>query len=91
MNDLDPPEIDEGGEVNRATQLGLSDEVYAQLKQMAHAHLRTYKAGMTLNCTALVHEVFLKLHDSSSRFKGKDSKNHFLAVASLAMRHILVD
>jgi len=91
MSELDPPVIDEGGEYNRAKNLGLSDEVYSQLKQMAHAHLRSYQSGMTLNCTALVHEVFLKLHSNTIGFKGDDRNNHFLAVASLAMRHILVD
>lgn len=91
MNDVDHSPIESDQSQTHAEALGLSPEVYSQLKQMAHAHLRTYKAGMTLNCTALVHEVFLKLHNSSTEFNGADRKNHFLAVASLAMRHILVD
>ena len=69
----------------------LSPEVYSQLKLMAHAHLRSFRPGMTLNSTALVHEVFLKLNDKTPQFKQSDDDNHFIAVASLAMRHILVD
>ncbi len=87
MTDFDPEPTGTGGDRKRAEALGLSPEVYSQLKQMAHAHLRTYRSGMTLNCTALVHEVFLKLHGKEA---GTD-ENHFLAIASMAMRHILVD
>jgi len=58
---------------------------------MAHAHLRGYRPGMTLNCTALVHEVFLKIHSNAKIFKNDIDGNHFLATASMAMRHILVD
>jgi len=91
MTDVDHSPIESQQSQTQAEALGLSPEVYAQLKQMAHAQLRTYQSGMTLNCTALVHEAFLKLHNSATEFNGADRKNHFLAVASLAMRHILVD
>ena len=44
---------------------------------------------MTLSTTALVHEAYLKLvQRSPDRWQ---NRNHFLAVASLAMRHVLVD
>jgi len=91
MTDFDPEPTGAGGDREQAEALGLSPEVYSQLKQMAHAHLRSYRAGMTLNCTALVHEVFLKLHSNASNFNNGSDGNHFLATASMAMRHILVD
>ena len=56
---------------------------------MARRQLRAQGRGGTLQTTALVHEAYLKLVDQS-RAEWKD-RAHFLAVASIAMRHILVD
>jgi len=63
--------------------------MYDDLKNIAHQRLFGYKRGDTLNTTGLVHEAYLKLinvqaHDWQSRA-------HFYAVASRAMRFILVD
>ncbi len=63
--------------------------VYDELHGMAHGRLRRGSPGQTLNTTALVHEAYLKLVDQS-RAEWND-RNHFLAVASVAMRSILVD
>lgn len=63
--------------------------VYDKLHGMAHGRLRRRSPGQTLNTTALVHEAYLKLVDQT-RARWND-RNHFLAVASVAMRHILVD
>ncbi len=76
----------EGGELD---QLGIGEETYAQLKRVAHHYLRGYRRNMTLNCTALVHEAYLKLE--TSKTDAPESKSHYLAVASMAMRQILVD
>lgn len=56
---------------------------------MAHRHLGAGGRGGTLQTTALVHEAYLKLVDQS-RAEFND-RAHFLAVASIAMRHVLVD
>ncbi len=63
--------------------------VYGELHRLAHRRLAGRRPGQTLNTTALVHETYLKLIDRS-RADWRDH-NHFLAVAALAMRHILVD
>lgn len=63
--------------------------VYNELRQIAHRHLSSRRDGATMNTTALVHEAYLKLVDQS-RAQWND-RAHFLAVAALAMRHILVD
>lgn len=76
-------------ETDAAINVGLSIESYEQLKRLAHFHLRTYRKDMTLNCTALVHEAFLKLQASETETDG--SQEHYAAVASMAMRQILVD
>ena len=62
---------------------------YRELRAIAHRRLMGRGAGGTLSTTALVHEAYLKLADQS-RAGWKDDA-HFLALASLAMRHVLVD
>ena len=63
--------------------------VYDQLKKLAHARLRGERLDHTLNTTGLVHEAYLKLVDIN-QVQWKD-RAHFLAMASRAMRRILVD
>lgn len=63
--------------------------IYDDLKKIAHQRLFGHKTGETLNTTALVHETYLKMIGGT----GPDWKDraHFFAVASRAMRFILVD
>lgn len=63
--------------------------VYEELRRVARVHLATERAGHTLNTTALVHEAYLKLVDQTQ--VGWADRTHFFAVASIAMRRILVD
>lgn len=63
--------------------------VYQELRAIAHRELAARGRGGTLSTTALVHEAYLKLVDQS-RAQWQD-RAHFLAVASLAMRHVIVD
>jgi RNA polymerase sigma factor (TIGR02999 family) len=63
--------------------------VYDQLRELAGAQLRREQAGHTLTPTALVHEAYLKLGSSPSA--GARDRAHFLAIASRAMRQVLVD
>ena len=62
---------------------------YNELRAIAHHRLAARREGGTLSTTALVHEAYLKLIDQS-RAEWQDLA-HFLALASLAMRHVLVD
>ncbi len=62
---------------------------YQQLRAIAHRRLVARDAHGTLSTTALVHEAYLKLADQSRA--GWHDHAHFLALASLAMRHVLVD
>ena len=66
----------------------LFTRVYDSLKGLAHT-VRAGRFGETLNTTALVHEVFLKLRTTGAE-PWKD-ESHFFAVAARAMRQILVD
>jgi RNA polymerase sigma factor (TIGR02999 family) len=65
--------------------------VYDELRTLAHQRLArgAGRAESTLSTTGLVHEAYLKLADQSRAEWG--DRAHFLAVASLAMRHVLVD
>ena len=62
---------------------------YQELRVIAHGRLAARGGAATLSTTALVHEAYLKLvGQSPDRWR---DRSHFLAVASLAMRHVLVD
>jgi len=64
--------------------------VYAELRQLAAARLRSESPGQTLQPTDLVHEAYLRLVGASDdpRWNGR---SHFFAAASQAMRRILVE
>lgn len=63
--------------------------VYDELRAIAARHMRRERPGHTLQPTALVHDAFLKLVDQT-RVEWQD-RAHFFAIASQAMRRILVD
>ena len=66
----------------------LMPQVYDELRRLAANYIRHERPGQTLQATALVHEAFLRL----SKEKNQPWKNrtHFLAIAALSMRQILV-
>jgi len=68
--------------------MGLTDENYQQLKRLAFHYLGKQNASCTLNCTALVHEAFVKLASASAQI---NQDGHLIALTSLAMRQIIVD
>ena len=63
--------------------------VYEHLRAVARRQLAIREHGATLNTTGLVHEAYLKLVDHS-RVAWRD-RAHFFALASVAMRHVLID
>jgi RNA polymerase sigma factor (TIGR02999 family) len=76
----------EGSLVARDEVLAL---VYQPLREIAEHHLRRERDGHTLQPTALVHELYLKL--AQQRRVTWNDRVHFLAVAAQVMRRILVD
>lgn len=62
---------------------------YDELRQVAHGQRLRWSGDLTLDTTALVHEVYLKL--SSGRPLDWADRAHFVATAARAMRHILVN
>lgn len=63
--------------------------VYDDLRRIAHRRLSVERRGHTLDTTALVHEAYLRLADQ--RAVSWRDRAHFFAVASMAMRRVLVD
>lgn len=68
---------------------GLLPLVYDELRQLARRQRHRWYGDETLTSTALVHEAYLRLVDQSA--VEWESRAHFLAVASRAMRQILLD
>jgi RNA polymerase sigma factor (TIGR02999 family) len=64
--------------------------VYEELKRMANAQVSSEAKGNTLQSTALVHEVWIKLIGKQEGIQW-NNRGHFFAAAAQAMRRILVD
>lgn len=63
--------------------------VYEELRRQASRFLRKERAGHTLQTTALIHEAYIKLVGQEQ--VDWQNRSHFFAIASQAMRRILVD
>jgi RNA polymerase sigma-70 factor, ECF subfamily len=63
--------------------------VYGELKRIAARQLRRERSDHTLSATALVHEAWVEL-SNLDRIKWQN-RNHYLALASQAMRRVLID
>ena len=62
--------------------------VYDELRKLAAARMAAEAPGQTLDATALVHEAYARLVDAEI---GARSRGQFFALASRAMRNVLVD
>jgi RNA polymerase sigma factor (TIGR02999 family) len=62
--------------------------VYDELRQLARQKLAHERPGNTLDATALVHEVYLRLGTAGQTWQ---NRRHFFAAAAEAMRRILVE
>jgi RNA polymerase sigma factor (TIGR02999 family) len=76
------------GEPQRAREL--LPIVYEELRKLAKGRLAREPAGQTLQATALVHEVYLRLVGDSDG-QTWANRGHFFAAAAEAMRRILVE
>lgn len=67
----------------------LSGPLYQELQRLARNQLRGERPGHTLDTGSLVHESFERLHKQPGvEF---NDRNHFLSVAAMVMRRVLVD
>ena len=63
--------------------------VYEELRRLAHHHMRGEREGHTLQTTALVNEVYLRLAGIDGLRSG--DRAQFFALAATLMRRVLVD
>jgi RNA polymerase sigma factor (TIGR02999 family) len=75
------------GKKDAAAQL--MELVYSELHRMASREMRRENGAHTLQATALVHEVYLRLC-GAEHIQWKD-RTHFFAVAARQLRRVLVD
>jgi len=62
--------------------------VYDELRRIAARYISHERPGQTLQATALVNEAFVRL--AAERARSFSNRTHFLAIAALSMRQILV-
>ena len=62
--------------------------VYDELRRIAARYIHRERPGQTLQATALVNEAFVRL--AAERPREFQNRTHFVAIAALSMRQILV-
>jgi RNA polymerase sigma factor (TIGR02999 family) len=67
----------------------LAEHVYPEFRRMARRYMKNEAEGNTLQATALIHEVYLRLVDVTS--VDWQARAQFFAIAAQMMRRILVD
>ncbi len=77
------------GKGDKAALDRLTPRVYAELRRIAGRFMHREAAGITMQATALVNEVYLRLVDVSQA--NWQDRAHFFAVSANMMRRILVD
>ena len=77
------------GDGNQAALDRLMPLVYAQLRQAAHRYMARERQGHTLQTTALVNEVYVRL--AKAREMRWQDRVHFFALSAQMMRRILTD
>ncbi len=81
--------IPRSNESEVATLTAMIPAAYEELRRLAAGHLRDERSDHTLQPTALVHEVYLRLTDQSSI--NWQNRAHFLGIAARMMRRILIN
>ena len=99
MGSLDEAASASTHEVTRLLQAwGLGDDsalerlmplVYKELHRLAHRYMAGEQPGQTLQTTALVHEVYLRLVDANDI--DWQNRAHFFGLCARLMRRILID
>jgi RNA polymerase sigma factor (TIGR02999 family) len=63
--------------------------VYDELRRLAASYMRRERPGQTLQATALVHDVYIRLMQDSKL--SWQNRSHFFGIAARSMRQILVE
>lgn len=91
MNPDHPPteDGDPGQAPTRTDSDTFFEQVYDELRGIAHARLRGERANVTLQSTELVHEAYMRLQSGDG--DRWENRGQFFAAAAQAMRRILID
>lgn len=81
--------LSRSGEGEEASPEALIPLIYQELHGMARRYMGRERVDHTLQPTALVHEAYLRLIDSSNL--NWQDRNHFFAIAARVMRRLLID
>jgi len=73
---------------DRTVENELFPLIYDELRRLAKIRLQGERPGHSMQATALVHEVYLRMAARASDVKGRI---HFFALASKVMRQVLID
>jgi RNA polymerase sigma factor (TIGR02999 family) len=82
--------LNEAGTGDSKASAELLPLVYEQLRALAGRKMRQERPDLTLQATALVHEAYLRLVDTT-KVQLWESRWHFFAAAAESMRRILVE
>jgi RNA polymerase sigma-70 factor (ECF subfamily) len=74
---------------NQQVRSELLNLVYPELRKLAQHYMKSERPGHTLQATAVVHELYIRMLGSEKVVW--QNRAHFMAVAAQQMRHILVD
>jgi RNA polymerase sigma factor (TIGR02999 family) len=77
------------GEGDQSALDELMPLVYHELRRLARAQRARLRPGQTLDTTALVHEVYLRIANHSPL--SASSRSHFYSLAARVMRQLIVD
>jgi len=80
--------LDTVDSAQRASLSQIFPMIYEDLRRVAHRYMEREKSDHTLQPTALVNEAFMRIRERGAAISGE---GHALALAAIAMRHILVD
>ena len=84
-----PPEPNPSSDAAAGAPDDLLPLVYEELRRLAASYLRRERPGHTLQPTALVHEAYMRLIEQ--RQLNWSNRAHFMALAAVMMRRILVN
>ncbi len=80
--------LDHVDDAEKASLTQVFPLIYNDLRRVAQKYISSERSGHTLQPTALVHEAFVRMRERGGPVCGQ---SHVLALASIAMRRILVD
>lgn len=81
--------VDDARQGDEHALAALMPIVYDELRRLAAAYMRRERPGQTLQPTALVHDVYLRLlQDAKLSWQ---SRAHFFGIAARSMRQILIE